>query len=253
MQIDWLTVVAQIINFLILVWLLKRFLYQPVINAMDRREQRIAERLHSAERREQTAIDTTRDYRSKIETLERDRDQLMEKASRDVEKKRQTLLEQARSEVVDKRSHWQHQLTEEKQDFVRSLTRQTADAVQTISRRALADLANAELEQQIIQSFIQRLKTLDQASRDVIVEATGPVRIMTSHELEPAVRDRLMRAVHENIAEGLELTYTASADLLCGIELTAAGQRLGWTLAEYLLDLEQRMNQQLEAIGDTAE
>ncbi len=51
MQIDWLTVIAQIVNFLILVWLLKRFLYQPVINAMDQREQRIAERLQKAELR----------------------------------------------------------------------------------------------------------------------------------------------------------------------------------------------------------
>ena len=52
MAIDWVTVSAQIVNFLLLVWLLKRFLYQPVLSAMDRREQDIAERLGAALNRE---------------------------------------------------------------------------------------------------------------------------------------------------------------------------------------------------------
>ena len=55
MAIDWMTVSAQIVNFLLLVWLLKRFLYQPVLSAMDRREQDIAERLGAALDREQQA------------------------------------------------------------------------------------------------------------------------------------------------------------------------------------------------------
>ncbi len=49
MAIDWITVSAQIVNFLILVWLLKHFLYQPIIRAMDRREQRVSERLNEAQ------------------------------------------------------------------------------------------------------------------------------------------------------------------------------------------------------------
>ena len=50
MDVDWITVSAQIVNFLILVWLLKRFLYRPVLNAMNRREQRIHQRLGRGQR-----------------------------------------------------------------------------------------------------------------------------------------------------------------------------------------------------------
>ena len=107
MQIDWLTVIAQIVNFLILIWLLKRFLYQPVINAMDRREQRIAERLHNAELREQAAADTRLDYQHKIEALEQDRDALIKQAREAAESERRVLLDEARNEVAEKRSHWQ--------------------------------------------------------------------------------------------------------------------------------------------------
>ena len=42
MLIDWFTVGAQALNFLILVWLMKRFLYKPILHAIDAREKRIA-------------------------------------------------------------------------------------------------------------------------------------------------------------------------------------------------------------------
>lgn len=251
MQIDWLTVIAQIVNFLILIWLLKRFLYQPVIHAMDRREQRIAERLHSAELREQTAADTTQDYQHRIEALEQDRETLMGKAKEAAEAERLELLDQARSEVAEKRSHWQNQLAEEQQDFLHGLRHQAAESIQTIARRALVDLADAELEGQIIQSFIQRLKSLDKESRQAIAAAAEPIRVMTSFELDSAIRGRLTRAVHEHISEDMEVVYSESPDLLCGIELTVAGRRLSWALADYLEALEQRMQEQLETTHGT--
>ena len=45
MQVDWITTIAQIINFLVLVYLLKRFLYGPIVSAMIHREAHIAERV----------------------------------------------------------------------------------------------------------------------------------------------------------------------------------------------------------------
>jgi len=49
MLIDWFTVGAQALNFLILVWLLKHFLYQPILNAIDAREKLIAKELADAD------------------------------------------------------------------------------------------------------------------------------------------------------------------------------------------------------------
>ena len=73
MQIDWLTTGAQIINFLVLLWLLKRFLYQPVIRAMDRREEKIAHRIREAEHREQTATAQAQAFQDKLQGWEVER------------------------------------------------------------------------------------------------------------------------------------------------------------------------------------
>ncbi len=52
MLIDWFTVGAQALNFLILVWLMKRFLYKPILNAIDAREKKIAAELADADAQE---------------------------------------------------------------------------------------------------------------------------------------------------------------------------------------------------------
>jgi F-type H+-transporting ATPase subunit b len=250
MEIDWLTVIAQIVNFLILVWLLKHFLYQPVISAMDRREQRITERLQQSELREQLAEETVQDYEKRMAALTQNGDMLMTEAREKAEAERQQLLTEARTEVAEKRSHWQRQVSEEKQRFLNSLKLQAAESIQAIARQALADLADTELEQQIIQSFILQLQLLSPESRqDMISAATTrsqPVHLMSSFKLDSALRGRLTRAIHEHIAEDIKIVYDEAPELLCGIELTVSGHRLSWNMADYLETLEQRMKVQLE-------
>jgi len=247
MQIDWLTVIAQIINFLVLIWLLKRFLYQPVIDAMDKREQRIAASLREAEQREQIAAERIQEYQNKIGELDLERDQMIEEATTAATTRRQELLEEARDEVEVKRHHWQQQVEQEKQDFLRGLRYQAADSIQAIARHALSDLATRELEEQIVENFIQQLETLDAAARQKFASTAETALISTSFNLEATMRAKLAQAIHKHIVPGIDIVYDESPDLLCGIELTLSGRRLSWTLSAYLEQLEQRMHNQLGA------
>lgn len=248
MQIDWLTVIAQIVNFLVLVWLLKRFLYQPVIHAMDRREQHIAESLHEAQRREQEALGTTQGYQRKLATLDEERMSLLDRARASAESARLTLLDEARREVAEKRAHWQRQVEEEQQHFLRGLTQKGAEAIQAIARHALTDLADADLEEQIIQALIERLRSLDAHTRTVLAGAAGPIRITTGFALDASLRNRVTRAVHEHLNAEIEVHYGESPRLLCGIEMTVSGHRLGWSLDDYLQTLEHRLQAQMEPV-----
>ncbi len=249
MEVDWLTVAAQTINFLILVGLLKRFLYQPIIQAMDERELRIAARLHDADLREQTAIGTTQEYQRKIATWESSRVALLQEATTAAEATRRELLDEARNEVAKQRSHWQLQVTQERNNFLHSLKQQAAESIQGIARRSLSDLANVDLEHQIVESFLHRLKSLPPDNLHTINSTNEAIQITTSFALDGTVRNRVTRALHENIGRDVNIVYKESPELLCGIELTVAGQRISWTLAEYLDELDQRVQAQLETIS----
>lgn len=248
MAIDWITVSAQIVNFLILVWLLKRFLYKPVMRAMERREQRITERMTEAQQREQQAKDTINDYQQKTEELQRKQDEILAAAKAEAEQQKWQLIDEARVEVATTRENWQRQADLEKQEFLTNLRHQSSDAILTIARKALTDLAESELEEQVIQAFINKLKSLDKEFRKSMSDTSEPVRIVTAFELNPTVRSRVTRAVHEHLADGIEVQYAESRELIFGIELTSGGRRLSWNLADYL---EQMSNRVEEAFAPT--
>ncbi|MGD8514664.1 MAG: hypothetical protein PVF52_03550 [Granulosicoccaceae bacterium] len=243
MTIDWITVSAQIVNFLILVWLLKHFLYQPVMRAMERREQRIAKRLDEAQEREQNADEKVQRYQEQRDELQRQHDTLMDEAREEAKREKRQLLDEAREEVAETRANWQRQANQEKQEFFANLRIEAAEAVQHIARMVLRDLADTELEERIVQTFIEQLKSLDKDTRKVMAHTVEPMRIASAFELDSAVRGRLTRAVHEYIADGKDVEYSESPELLCGIELTSGGQRLSWNLQDYMEELAVRIEE----------
>lgn len=241
MQIDWITVSAQIINFLVLVWLLKRFLYQPVVRAMDQREQRITQRLKEAQQRERRADERAERYQEQTEDLERTRNDILAKAREDADEQKKKLLAEARDEVAEIRAYWKRQANQEKQEFLSNLARRAVEAIQTIARKALRDLADADLEERIAHTLTERLKSMDMEARRALAQTSEPVRIASTFALDPKVRSRLTRAIHEYLAEGVEVDYMQAEGLLCGIELTSGSQRVSWSLAEYLDELTARV------------
>jgi F-type H+-transporting ATPase subunit b len=250
-QIDWITVSAQIVNFLVLVWLLQHFLYRPVIQAMQRREQRIRDRLDEAGQRERAADDRARQYEDERAALAREREGLLAEAREQAESRRKEMLDEARAAVDEQRRQWQAQLEQERRELAAGLRRRSAESVQRIARRALRDLADAELESRIIDNFVARLKDADEALRQALADGSGALEVRTSFTLEPAARSRLTRALHEQIDAAVEVEYVRDDDLLCGIEARRGDRRLGWNLADYTRQVAEHLDEAVQAAATT--
>src|ERR1017187_9244135 len=96
MLIDWFTVAAQALNFLILVWLMKRFLYKPVLNAIDAREKRISTELANADAKKAEAQKEHDEFQQKNTEFDQQRAALLSKATGEAQAERQRLLDDAR-------------------------------------------------------------------------------------------------------------------------------------------------------------
>jgi len=94
--IDWFTVGAQALNFLVLVWLLKRFLYQPILDAVDARERRIAAELNDAETKQAQASQQRDEFARRNEEIAGQRGALLAQAADEAAIVRQRLLDEAR-------------------------------------------------------------------------------------------------------------------------------------------------------------
>ena len=116
MLIDWFTIAAQVLNFLILVWLLKHFLYKPILQAIDAREQRIATELADADAKKAEAQKERDEFQDKNEEFDQQRTALLIKAKDEVKAERQRLLEEARQAAEALRA--------KRQDSVETQTRE---------------------------------------------------------------------------------------------------------------------------------
>lgn len=248
MDINWITVSAQVVNFLILVWLLKRFLYQPIIRAMDTREQKIRNRMEEADVREQQAMQVKQTYEEKLSDFQKEREELLEDARREGRQIRSEMLDQAREEVARMRGDWMREVREEKMAFIDGLRHQSLEVVETVIRKALQDLADEQLEGRIAHIFIRELHEMDEESLEALGLSAEPAIIATSFELDPAQRGSLTRAIHELVGTDLAVNYARTPELICGIELTCESQRISWNLSDYLEELAASIEKAFEPL-----
>lgn len=153
MQIDWFTVVAQIINFVVLVLLLRRFLYGPIIRAMDAREAKIRERLDEAARVRAEAEEAREHYRRQLREVEERREEMMAQVEQDVRQRRQELIVEAREGVETLHRRWLHGLQREREAFAHELRQRLAEQAIMVARQALRELAGEELEERMVEVF----------------------------------------------------------------------------------------------------
>ncbi|MDH3703028.1 MAG: F0F1 ATP synthase subunit B [Alphaproteobacteria bacterium] len=258
MQIDWITVGAQIINFLILVWLLQRFLYGPIIRAMDRREQRIAARLDEAEQGKRDAETEAHAYREKQQRLEQQRGELLAQAQASAEQKKIDLEKALRREIDQQRGEWVRQIDAQRTLFLKDVRERTAEHFYGLARKALTDLADTRLEDQMAAVFVDRIRALDGEIRRKIEAACSvagnTITIQSRFALPPERRREITAAIHETISSGATVTYEENGAACNGIELKAGSQTIAWTIDNYLDGLEQAIGEEISALaGSPAE
>jgi F-type H+-transporting ATPase subunit b len=240
--IDWFTVLAQIVNFLVLVYLLKRFLYKPIIRAMDERERRIAAHLQEAEKREGEARQELQQYETKNREIDSQREALVSQIKDEVEIQRKELMSEARHQVDAIRSNWYQAVEREKEAFLQDLRQRTGEQTCAVARRALKDLGNAELEHHVVRVFIERLRSLDEGERKALRESVRQskpeVTITSAFQIPQEMSEKIEQVLQEHISDRIDLEFEMSPDVICGIELRAHGRKIAWSVRDYLEGLE---------------
>src|SRR6516162_6211975 len=252
MLIDWFTVAAQSINFLLLVWLLKRFLYKPILSAMDAREQRIARQLQDAEAQKHEAEAQSKGLRAANEEFARQKQALLDQAKAEAEATRERLTEEARAEIEARRLKWRQTLREEENALHAEITHSVKEEIIAISRHALRDLAGIELEQQIAAAFVRRLEKLDDGEKEQLASdvkiSDKPMTIRSAFDLPPATRLEIESVVREILGAHLTVGYERVPGLIAGIELLSGGRRISWSISGYLSSLERRLRRVVEPV-----
>jgi len=249
MLIDWFTVGAQAMNFLILVWLLRRFLYQPIIGAIDAREKLIAAELADAAGKKAVAQKDRDEFQHKNDEFDKQRATLLSKATDEAKGERQKLLDEA-SKAADALSAKRQQgLLDDAHNLEHAITLRTQQEVFAITRKTLGDLATVSLEERLGEVFTRRLRDLNGLAKESIAKAlrtaSDPALVRSTFELPAEQRAAIQNALNETFSADVRVRFETSPDLVSGVELSTNGQKLAWSISDYLTSMEKAVGELL--------
>ena len=250
MLIDWFTVSAQAVNFLILVWLLKRFLYKPILHAIDEREKRIAAQLQQAEAKMAEAQKERDEFQHKNETFDQQRATLLSQAESEAKEERQRLMDEARKAADALGAKRMETLRSDARNLSQAISRRTQEEVFAIARKTLADLATASLEERLGEVFNRRLRTMDGKTKEELAAAlrtaTEPALVRSAFDLPAEQHATIQNALNETFSAEVHVRFETAPDLVSGIEFSTNGQKVAWSIADYLASLEKGVGELLK-------
>ena len=175
----------------------------------------------------------------------------MEEARQDAEARRKELADEVREKTDRMRNDWREALRKQQDTFLQELRRRIGQEAYALTARTLRDLADADLEEQVIRVFLDRIRAMDEEDRTAFVSAleasSGRPEVHTAFELDAHRRARIGEALAEWVGLGLEPRFETDADLALGIEVRVGDRKVGWSVGSYLEEMEARARTFLEA------
>ncbi len=247
MKIDWFTVIAQVVNFLVLVGLLGRFLYKPILNAIDEREKKIRSQLEDAEAKKAEAKKEQEEFKQKNDEFDEKKKALMDKAVAESKTEGEKLLEESRSAANALEAKLKKASKEIQENTYREIAQKTQQEVFAISRKALMDLASVTLEEQSVTVFINRLNELNESEKKQFIASfksnSSEVLIRSAFELLDKQQVEIENAIDEILGAKVHYEFKVNPELISGIELTANGYKLAWSISEYINSFEKSISE----------
>ena len=255
MNIDWFTIAAQAINFLILVWLMKHFLYKPILNAIDTREKRLVAEIADANAKEAAAQQELNEFQQKNEAFDLQRDTLMSQMTEEAKAERQRLLDEARKAADDLSAKRQEILRNDILKMNQTISVKLREEVFSIARKTLADLGTPSLEKYLVEAFINHLREIDSKTKEVLVDdrktSSDPAILRSAFDLPEEQRITIQNALNEIFSPEIHVQFETAPDLVSGIELAVNGQKMSWNIGHYLTSMEKEADKLMD-IGENA-
>ena len=245
MKINWFTVIAQVINFLILVWLLKKFLYKPILNAIDEREKKIRDQLKDADDKKAVAQKEQDDFKKKNDDFDQQKKELMDKAVADANTQKQQLMDAAKTEADDLRTKMEKAAKEKQENDNLQITEKIQQQVFAITRKALTEIASISLEEQSANTFNQHLAALKDDDKKQFIDAfksnANAILVRSAFDLSAKQQGEINNEVNVLLSADAHLQFKTTPEIISGIELSTNGYKIAWSFSAYLNSLEKNI------------
>jgi len=186
------------------------------------------------------------EFKQKNDTFDKERKELMDKVVAETKEERQKLLENARKEAGVLQSKMENVFQETQENLNNKIAQKTQQEVFAIARKTLADLASLSLEEQSVALFTKRLNELKEDEKKSFIETfksgSNIILVQSAFDLPEKQQSEIKNSVTKILETETQFQFKTAPELIGGIELTANGYKMGWSISEYLNSLQKSIS-----------
>lgn len=223
MNFDWTTFVLEIINFLILVWILKRFLYQPVLGVIARRRTDIDKSLSDALQIRNEANELKAKNEQYLTEWEAKKEAAQAKLNAELASIRESKLAELETRINEEAERRRVLDERNRHEFERLMEEKGIAQGVAFTNKLLMRLASPELENRLYIVLMEDLQGLRQQDKHVIaVAAEEPglqIKIQSTFPLDTSKREELTRSLHQVTGKTLPVVFNTNPELISGFQI----------------------------------
>lgn len=238
MELSWSTILLEMINFLVLVWILKRFLFQPVMDIIARRKAGIEQTLADAATLKADAEKLEAQYRHREADWAREREQAREALARELAAERANGTAKLNAELEQARRKAQVADERRQADLLLKAHEAALLLGARFATRLLAEAAGQDTETRLFALAIDGLNALDDkriaALRNSHGKLAGEAVVASAFPLSDGQRRQVGEALERVVGAAPQLRFVQDSDLLAGIRITIGPWVLGANVRDEL-------------------
>ncbi|WP_024873289.1 F0F1 ATP synthase subunit delta [Tolumonas lignilytica] len=234
MAFDWTTFILEIINFLALVWILKRFLYQPVLATLAERRAGIERTLNEAKDKETHAETLKTQYESRLSEWEQEKSVARAHFTAELTEERQRQMEALAKEIALERERNQAQDIHRQEILKRELITQCNTQARLFANKLLSKLASPELESRLVALFIEEIDALPDERISAIqlgLEGNTTGCVTSAFPLSEAQQQMVIKAIDDHFEIHSQLEFLQDKALLAGLKISLGAWQLELSFA----------------------
>ena len=234
MELKWTTFVLEIINFLALLWILKRFLYRPIVQTLAERRAGIERTLAEARETEAQASAMRQQFEGRLADWEQEKAAARRRFETELDAERARQMEALAKDLATERERSAAQDAHRLDTQRRELAAQAGTEARQFASALFARMASPELEGQLVQLFIEELAALPEERLSAVragQNGHGKGVLTSGFELTAEQRQQLSNAIDARLGKAITLEFVVAPSLLAGARLALGAWQLDFSLA----------------------
>lgn len=238
MELNWSTFLLEIINFLVLVWILKRFLYRPVLAVLEKRREGIEQTLNEANQHHTQAIELEHQYKKRLEDWALEKQKLKDIMQQEILSERTQRLDQLKSELTSERKKTEIIAQQHLEESLKHYQQKAHEQGARFASQLLHTVASKEIESRLFDLFIKTFDTVDKERQMTLVNAcetsSGSITVTSAYTLSKSQQQQLEQKLNTICEHSVNIEYIQDPKLLAGLRIMIGASVLSINLQDEL-------------------